>query len=316
MRTECDVTVIVAAYEASDFIGVAIDACLSQQDVSLEVIIVDDGSKVSCEAAVQAASGGDPRVRFHQLPENGGPSAARNAALDLARGRFVAVLDADDTMAPDRLARMVGAADALSADIIVDHVVRWHFDNSSTEESLLLKQGIAAEPVGIDLLTYVDPASEKRFGAPLGYLKPLFRRDFIETHELRYDLKLRNSEDYYFVADMLALGAQMFLIPFAGYRYAIRESSLSHRISPQQARAIMDAENRFRSRYGDRLSAAIVRASGRRLAMFRRMAEFETLADALKQRNWSAAYSAATETPSNTFGHLTRLSAIMLSRIG
>ena len=316
MQKDPEVTIIIPAYEAAGFIGGAIETCLAQTGVSFEVIVVDDGSRESSEAAVKVASGGDDRIRFCQLAVNGGPSAARNKALDLARGQFVAVLDADDAMEPDRLARMVRTAEKSSADIVVDNVIRWNFDDPEAEETLLLKRGGESGPLEIDLLTYMDPASNERFGAPLGYLKPLFRRDFIEAHGLRYDLRLRNSEDYYFVANMLALGARMVLAPFAGYRYAIRENSLSHRITPAQAYAIIEAEQRFQARLAGKMPGDIVRASERRIAMFRRMAEFETLAGALKERKWGAAFSAATGTPANTFAHLTRLSAIMLSKIG
>lgn len=316
MQSEIDVTVIIPAYEASGFIATAIDACLAQQDVALEVIVVDDGSRESSEAAVAEASGGDPRVRFIQLSENGGPSAARNAALESANGRFVAVLDADNSMVPDRLARMMRAAEDGNADIIVDHVVRWHFEDPSRPETLLLSRGMAEGPLEIDLLTYIDPASDNRFGAALGYLKPLFRRAFIEAHGLRYDLSLRNSEDYYFVANMLALGARMVLIPFAGYRYAIRESSLSYRIRPEHAFAIVEAEKRFRDRYADRLSAEVAAMSARRIARFKRMGEFEKLAEAIKRKDWGAAVSAATETPGNILAHLTRLSGVVMAKLG
>jgi len=316
MQNEIDVTVIIPAYEASGFIATAIGACLAQQDITLEVIVVDDGSMESSEAAVAETSGGDPRVRFIQLPQNGGPSAARNAALDVARGRYVAVLDADDSMVSDRLGQMVRAAEEANADIIVDHVMRWHFEDPSKPESLLLSKGMADVPLEIDLLTYTDPASDDRFGAALGYLKPLFRRAFIEAHGLRYDLSLRNSEDYYFVADMLAFGARMLLIPFAGYRYAIRENSISYRIKPEHAFAIVEAERRFRDRYADRLPAGVAAMSARRIARFQRMGEFEKLAEAIKRKDWGAAVSAATETPGNTLAHLTRLSGVMLAKFG
>ncbi|MEZ5955081.1 MAG: glycosyltransferase family 2 protein [Hyphomonas sp.] len=315
MSQAFDVTVIIPAYEAAEFVGDAVRGCLAQQDVSLEVIVVDDGSKVSSEAAVLAAANGDARVRFERLEVNSGPSAARNRALELARGEFIAVFDADDAMVPDRLSRMIGAAEALQADVVVDHVVRFHFDAPGREETLLLDKGMAAEPVAIDLETYLDPASDARFGAPLGYLKPLFRRSFIETHGLRYDVSLRNSEDHYFVAEMLVRGARMFLIPFAGYRYAIREGSLSHRLSPDKGRAILAAERRFRSEHAVRLTPAIIAASDRRLKAWTRLVEFEEVVEAMKQRKPGAALAAAMATPGNTLAHIGRLCSIALAKV-
>ncbi|MEZ5998297.1 MAG: glycosyltransferase family 2 protein [Hyphomonas sp.] len=314
MNDPIDVSVIIPAYEAAAFISDAVRVCLAQTSVSLEVIVVDDGSKISSETAVRGAAEGDPRVRFERLDINGGPSAARNRALDLARGRYVAVFDADDAMTPDRLSRMVAAAEAQSADIVVDHVVRFHFDAPEREETLLLRKGMAVEPVEIDLLTYIDPASDERFGAPLGYLKPLFRRSFIEANGLRYDVSLRNSEDHYFVAEMLVRGARMFLIPFAGYRYAIREGSLSHRISPEKGRAILAAERKFRLDHAGTLTPAILAASDRRLKSWARAVEFETLVDALKRKKLGEALTAAMATPANAPGHFGRLCGVAFSK--
>ncbi len=315
MQPEIDVTVIVPAYQASEFVGVAVRACLAQTGIAFELLVVDDGSPEPCEAAVTAAAGGDTRVKYIQMPVNGGPSAARNRALDLAQGRYVAVLDADDSMEPDRLSRMVAAADDLDADIVVDHVIRFDFDTPGAERTLLLDRGMADAPVAIDLLTLTDPASDSAFGAPLGYLKPLFRRAFIEAQGVRYDPSLRNSEDHYFVAELLAASARMFLLPFVGYHYAIREGSLSYRISPAKARAIIAAERSFRARHTALMTPQMLKASDARLDAWTKVAEFETLIDALKRRNLPAALGALLATPGHAAGHLDRLVGIATSRL-
>src|SRR5690606_33427368 len=105
---------------AEDTISGAIESALAQRGVSVEVIVVDD---CSSDRTVEIAAR-FPRhlVRVVELEENRGPGGARNAGLDVASGRWVAVLDSDDAVHPDRLARMLRRAEAAGAQIAVDNL--------------------------------------------------------------------------------------------------------------------------------------------------------------------------------------------------
>ena len=95
------VSVIVPAYQAEAFIAEALESALAQDHTATEVIVVDDGST---DGTAEIAAGYDVQVLSR---ENGGPAAARNAGLALARGEFVTILDADDVCPEDRLSRQV-----------------------------------------------------------------------------------------------------------------------------------------------------------------------------------------------------------------
>jgi glycosyltransferase involved in cell wall biosynthesis len=96
-------TVVIPVYNRADVLGVAIRSVLAQEEQDFEIVVVDDGSKDDPGAALRAFA--DPRIRFHAQPNRGG-GAARNAGIDLARGRFVAFLDSDDVWLPGHLAAM------------------------------------------------------------------------------------------------------------------------------------------------------------------------------------------------------------------
>jgi glycosyltransferase involved in cell wall biosynthesis len=93
------VSVIMAAYNASEHIGEALESALAQDWQPLEVVVVDDGSTDDTAAIV----GRYPDVVYVRQ-ENQGPSAARNAAVEHSSGDFVANLDSDDLLPPTRVA--------------------------------------------------------------------------------------------------------------------------------------------------------------------------------------------------------------------
>jgi len=105
-----EVSVIIPAYNTSQYIAATVKSVLAQTYTSYEVIVVNDGSP-DTPAMERALAPFRDRI-LYVVQENGGISAARNTALALARGRYVALLDSDDAWEPDYLAVQVAALEA------------------------------------------------------------------------------------------------------------------------------------------------------------------------------------------------------------
>jgi glycosyltransferase involved in cell wall biosynthesis len=97
------VSVIVPFYNAERFLDDAVASVLAQRYRPFELILVDDGSTDRSRILSKALATVHPEVRLLRLMKNAGPAAARNAGLAEATGSYVAFLDADDLMLPDRL---------------------------------------------------------------------------------------------------------------------------------------------------------------------------------------------------------------------
>jgi succinoglycan biosynthesis protein ExoO len=213
---------------------------------------------------------------------NGGAAAARNDALDLARGTYVAVLDSDDLMHPDRLRRLVALAEAKGCDIVADDVLVFHDDTDLPPASLL--QGQSER--------WIEPCAYVRANAmdgavALGYLKPLFRRSLIEAQGLRYNPRLPIAEDYAFVLELLVAGARFWVSDDLTYFYRKHDRSLSHRLSALALTRMQEADAAFVAPVGlpsDFAAALAQRGRGIATAL-----AFEHLVDALKQRDWRRA---------------------------
>ena len=97
------VSVVIPVYNGERFLAEALGSVFAQDYQPLEVVVVDDGST---DGSARLAWGFAGVVYAHQA--NAGPAAAHNRGARLARGDFLAFLDADDVWAPDKLTRQVG----------------------------------------------------------------------------------------------------------------------------------------------------------------------------------------------------------------
>src|SRR4029079_2346457 len=88
-----------------------VDSVLAQTLANFELILVNDGSTDDTLAVARRLAARDGRVRVLTTP-NGGPAAARNTALRAARGEYVALLDSDDLISPQYLAKQIAVLDA------------------------------------------------------------------------------------------------------------------------------------------------------------------------------------------------------------
>jgi glycosyltransferase involved in cell wall biosynthesis len=100
------VSVIMSMRDSAATIDAAIRSIICQTLTSWELILIDDGSRD--DSAARAAAFGDPRIRIIRYEESRGPACRRNEAVRLARGEWIAVMDADDICYPERLAVQVG----------------------------------------------------------------------------------------------------------------------------------------------------------------------------------------------------------------
>jgi succinoglycan biosynthesis protein ExoO len=215
----------MAAYNAEAFIHRAIDSVLKQSDVNLELLIVDDASTDKTATIVASASREDSRVRLLQLENNGGPSAARNAGFEAAKGLWIAVLDADDAYHPDRLRMLLAIAHIEKADIVADNFV--YFDPVTQRES---SPSLRERPrlQLISLVDYISGARPFAGDADLGLLKPIFRKEFLQNNKITYLTSVRHGEDFEFMLSALRAGARFFICrEHSFYKYTGRESGWS-----------------------------------------------------------------------------------------
>jgi succinoglycan biosynthesis protein ExoO len=219
------VTVALAAFNAVPFISRAVMSALNQLDVSVEVIVVDDASTDDTVNFVESEFEAEPRVRVIKLSKNSGPAAARNAAFAEAKGRWIAVLDADDAFEPNHLKALIELGESTSADMIAGNFA--YFDVHRNEGAGIgLERRTKTET--LNKYSFVQGARPYTKEADFGLLKPLFRLSFLRSQKLNYPIDVRHGEDMELVLDALLKGARYVLDRnICTYLYTMRDSGHS-----------------------------------------------------------------------------------------
>ncbi|WP_425998145.1 glycosyltransferase family 2 protein [Caulobacter sp. DWR1-3-2b1] len=273
------VSVVMANYNGARHLNAALDSVLNQTLSDLELIVVDDVSTDESVAVLQTRARLDSRLTVLPQPRNQGPAAARNRGLDAARGRWIAIVDSDDELAPDRLACLVARAAADGARIVADNQMVFT-ETGAFEPYPMLPPDRFAAPVWITPAQFIEGGVMYGPGPDFGYLKPLIERSLLA--ELRYDESLRIGEDYDLLLRLMLRAGRLRLEPAALYRYRKHPQSISHRLTPAALTDMLTAQDRFRAEFPNR-APELREALTRRARSLEKARAYETVISGLKE---------------------------------
>jgi glycosyltransferase involved in cell wall biosynthesis len=251
-------SVVTAAYNASATVGAAVESVLAQTEPSWELIVVDDGSIDDTGARVGAYEA-DGRVRLI-TQENRGLSGARNTALDAARGRYVALLDADDLYMPSYLSAMRAALERDPAAGFA-YTDAWLLDDATGRISRRTAMADQRPPASApaDARDLLRELLERNFV----YVSAAVRREALEAVG-PFDVSLPSLEDYDLWLRLAVAGHRAVRVPGVHAVYRRRPGSMSsneRRMRETEVRVLRNAAGRLAE--GDPLRAlAERRASG------------------------------------------------------
>lgn len=255
-----EISVAMANYNGARHLYAALKSLETQTFRNWELIFVDDGSKDDSVALASRFAANDPRIRILAQRDNLGPAASRNKAIELARGRWLAIFDSDDLMRPDRLEILRERARSDRAALVADDLLVFS-DHPSTARHFLPHEYVKA-PRWIGLAEFIDSNRLYARTPDLGYLKPLISLEHLKAHGIRYDETLKIGEDYELVVQLMLKGVKLRLEPGAHYLYRKHPNSVSYRMHGDAIKALIEANERLSfcvSQTDETLNAAIRR---------------------------------------------------------
>jgi glycosyltransferase involved in cell wall biosynthesis len=227
------VSVIVPAYNVEPYLREALESALAQTVPPHEIVVVDDGSIDGTGAVADAVAHEHPLVRVAHQP-NGGPAVARNMAIELSTGEYLAFFDADDVMLPDRIEQQVGYLLAHPEVGLVIGAVELMAEPGAAFSAAFLKHELGAQEHadGINLMAMTARAH-------------LF--DVLGT----FDPSYRLSEDYEWVIRAYTRDVAIALVPRVVMRRRLHHSNISRDIDDVRHQMFRVLRKRIREQRGE-----------------------------------------------------------------
>ena len=113
---DISISIVIPVYQAEHFLQDSVESALTQTLTDIEIILVNDGSRDRSGIICDEIASKDKRVKvIHK--ENEGQSAARNAGIDAAKGKYISFMDHDDFIYPDMCMKLFKNAEKYDVDI-------------------------------------------------------------------------------------------------------------------------------------------------------------------------------------------------------
>ena len=182
-----EVTVIVPAFNCESEINKCILSVLNQSLQDFELIIVNDGSTDNTEEAVKPFLLDNRVILINKT--NGGVSSARNCALDIAQGKYILMIDADDWVESNFLELLFEKAESEDADIVFcGYYIDFIESNNSVKKFFDIPKASVLEQI-----RYIESLNNMNI-----IWNKIYKREIINKHHIRFSTDLLRGEDLYF----------------------------------------------------------------------------------------------------------------------
>ena len=233
VNKDIKISVIMPIYNAGEYLSRAIGDVLAQSLADLELICIDDGSTDNSPKIMKKFAASDNRVKIVR-ESNAGPAVARNRGIELAKGKYIIFLDADDFYEKDLLLSLYNTAESGKLDVAVAKFDIYNEEKDAYTTPLDEPHGSIFVSGGV---TSKNEHPDFILSSTTGYVwNKLFLASFIYDKKLAFDPELYVFEDVHFVCSAMALAERVGRIDGI---------MIHHRVYSDQSRARL-----FRKYYG------------------------------------------------------------------
>lgn len=214
------ISVVIPVYNVENYIRKCLDSVLSQTEVTIEVICVNDSSPDNSREIISEYIEKYPFIGCIDRP-NGGLSAARNSGMKVARGEFIVLLDSDDWLEPDVLKKIYAQAKNEMLDVLIGNV-RWIYPDRTHIEKLNSAEVITQVQKGDDA---IQTLMEAEIYVPMAY-NLICRNEFLRNNQLEFKEGLIY-EDELWTPQVLLKAQRVNAIGLFHYNYLQRENTIT-----------------------------------------------------------------------------------------
>jgi glycosyltransferase involved in cell wall biosynthesis len=214
-----DISIIIPVYNVEQYLKRCVDSVLCQKEVSLEVILVDDGSTDSSGKICDNYASKNANIKCIHI-ENSGPATAKNRGYDIAKGNYVAFIDSDDEIKQDMFSVMLKSGYQHNADIVCCNYIQVDEKGNishteHTGQEYVLNQDEALKAILIKDKIYSQCWTK------------IYKRETLESNHIRNTEGLKTEEDFIYNIQAFSRSQTVCIVDKPLYIYTHRTKSLS-----------------------------------------------------------------------------------------
>lgn len=210
------ITVIIPVYNSSIYLDKCISSLIDQSYTQWECIMVNDGSSDNSLEICRKWARKDKRIHVRNQ-DNQGVSSARNSALKLARGKYIAFIDSDDWVGESYLADMVKAYKAPDIDLVFSGNIQYSSDKR-------LATNMPSDKVDFQLEEKDSSMFLNNIGLFYGPCSKLYKTKIIRENNILFPKRYSLGEDLLFNFKYLRSVRRIIGLPVANYNYRILQT--------------------------------------------------------------------------------------------
>lgn len=205
------VSVLIPVFNAAQHLRECLDSAVGQSLENIEIICVDDASTDASATVIHGFQQSDGRIRHLKHDRNQGEGAARNTAIDHARGDYVFHLDADDTIPSSALERLWRTASEHRSEM-----VKGGFSINTFDGKSIARNHEAARERVINTQLAESVFLQR---IPVSHCSYLYERAFLNRNGLRYRTDMSVGLDLVALSEALVAASRVSLLPDPVYTY-------------------------------------------------------------------------------------------------
>ena len=235
MKKDPIVSVVLPVYNGEKYIKESVDSILNQTFTDFELLIIDNASVDSTKLIIKSYS--DKRIRLIENASNKGLVYSLNLGINLARGEFIARMDADDISLPARFEKQIAFLQQYPHIIACGTGFVFLYPNGDT--SSLLGNFSTPDDIRVDM----------HVSCPFCHPSMMIRRELIKKYNLKYIDEYCSAEDYKLWTQMCQLGdmgnvAEKLLL------YRVNDECMSSYCSQKQKMLSQKIRHEYANQYG------------------------------------------------------------------
>ncbi len=214
-----DISVIIPIFNVEKYLRRCLNSVVRQENVSMEIILVDDGSTDSSSIICEEYVVNHEYIKCIHI-KNSGPSTAKNVGYDMATGNYVAFIDSDDEIKADMFHTMLVSGYKYNADIVCCNYIQvdeeGNFSHTKhTNQEYVLTQDEALKAILIKDKIYSQCWTK------------IYKRETMDLHHVRNMEGLKTEEDFIYNIQAFACSKTVCIVDKPLYIYTHRSKSLS-----------------------------------------------------------------------------------------